>query len=182
LSEGPIEELSGVEGYSFETWVKPSHFHRGAVLALTTGTRRSETDEPDHFGFRLELQRGFTTNGRGRPGSIRFLHRNPPTPGGGTSCYSNRLYELRHWQHVVTVKDGASMHVYLNGKKVATATDATPMARKFYLMVGQCVAETKYCYVGQLDELAVYRRALSAEEIAEHCKLIRPGSRQSPDI
>jgi hypothetical protein len=182
LSDRPIEELSGAEDYSFETWVKPSHFHRGVVLALTTGPQGSETEEPDLFGFRLELQRGFTANGRGRPGSIRFLHRNPPTPGGGTSCYSNRLYELRHWQHVVTVKQGAAMHVYLDGKKVATAADATPMARGFYLMVGQCVSEAKFCYVGQLDELAVYRRALSAEEIAKHYKLVQPGPRQTPDI
>jgi hypothetical protein len=110
------------------------------------------------------------------PGCIRFLHRSPAgnEPQTGTSCYSKTPYTLRKWQHVVATKDGPHMRLYVNGAEVAAGEDPSKLPPGLRLLVGRLYPDRGVRpFIGQLDELALYNRALSASEIADHYRLVR---------
>jgi hypothetical protein len=82
---------------------------------------------------------------------------------------------LRKWQHIVAVKDHTEMRLYVDTVQVASAPDSTPLSDGLELLVGQIDRERDWRpFVGQLDELAFYDRALSKEEIEKHYHLVRP--------
>jgi hypothetical protein len=111
------------------------------------------------------------------PGRIRFLHRSPASNDSatGTSCYSSAAYSLRKWQHLVAVKDGSKLRLYLNGEQVGEEDDDSRLTPGLKLLVGRLYpARNVRPFKGQLDELALYGRALSAEEIEAHYRIIRP--------
>jgi len=170
LSEDTFDELQGTS-YAVETWVKPNHFHWGTVAGLLqprTNIRNSEA-----HGFLVELLAAPTRN-RGRANSLRYLHRSPPGRSGGTSCSSTKDYEIRKWQHVVAVKDGSAMRLYVNGVALAAGKDKTQLSDGLTLVVGQLFSfEPVRPFVGQLDEMAIYNHALSSEEVLSHYKLLR---------
>lgn len=165
-------ESVGVQSYSLEAWVKPSHFHTATIAALLS----PNPDAPGLHGLLLEL--GGPTSiyvDREHPGRVRFLHRNPPEFSGGNSCFSSVAYGLRKWQHIVVVKDNSEMRLYIDGQQVSKCEDATPLPDGLLLLVGQLDRERNArLFIGQLDELAYYERALSAEEIQQHYRLVRP--------
>jgi hypothetical protein len=182
LSERAIPSLDGHE-YSVEVWAKPSHFHQGVLASLTVKPKNIGSGPPSEMGFRIELERGYDLV---KPGSVRFLQRNPPGFSRGSSCFSNRLYGLRYWQHIVAVHRGTSALLFLDGKKVAEGEGPKRLSSDLFLVVGQAytstIAEAEFIFVGQLDELAMYPRALSADEIVQHYKLIQSEQHRSPGI
>src|SRR5262249_55986493 len=118
-----------------------------------------------------------------QPGKIRYLHRSPPNTGRimGTTCFTSLPYEPRKWQHLTVVKQGPVMRMYLNGELTGTAEDATQLAPGLRLLVGQLDRwRSARMYVGQLDELAFYPRALTAEQVLKHFQLVR--LRDTPPI
>jgi hypothetical protein len=167
VSPEPIEELFQAESYSLEFWLKPSHYHHGMAAGLI--------DKPDtspHGGVVIELQPGSYEPGL-RSGRIRFLHRSPPSQlmSIGKSIYSKNQYSLRRWQHLVAVKDGAELRLYLDGKLVASGEEATRLAGELHAMCGQLPLMDGgggRQYVGQLDEMALYDRPLTEQEIISH--------------
>jgi len=164
------------DSYSVEAWVKPSHYHLGAIVSFVR-------DSPDdallgQHGMLLELGGPLAApTSIEHPGRVRFLHRNPPSDdiSLGMSCFSDRPYPLRRWAHVVAVKDGPEMRLYVNGEMVASAEANTQLPDGLALLVGQLDRHRDWRrFVGQLDELAVYTRALSDREIRRHYELVRP--------
>jgi hypothetical protein len=162
--------------------VKPSHSHRGGIASLVSSPHKdgSYAAQTNMHAFSLELTgaqysqalkvQGLKNVYRSR---IRFLHRDPP--GGdyntGTSCFSADPYVFRRWQQIVAVKQGRKMKLYVDGKLAATNEDPTFLARNLYLEVGQFIGTARVLpFVGQLDELSVYKRALSEKEIKQHYK------------
>jgi len=168
-----VDEIES--NYSFEFWFKPSHYHVGAVISLI-GDPETPNGVVPH-GMLLEM--GGTDRiptAVHHPGRIRFLHRNPPSNDSdlGTSCYSNDAYTLRKWQHVVASKDGSMMHLYINGQLVGEAENVTSFPSGMRLLVGRLYPSRGVRpFIGQLDELALYGRALSPKEIQEHYRLVR---------
>lgn len=174
VSEDPVaDELQ--ESYSVEMWFKPSHYHWGTILSMI-----GKPPQPGWVwthGLLLELggPRAAETSIE-RPGKVRFLHRDPPGDAieAGTSCFSQQYYELRKWQHLVAVKDGSQMRLYLNGQLTATDEDPTSLAQGLVVLVGQLDEDRDYRrFVGQLDELAIYPRALREDEVQDHYRLVR---------
>lgn len=170
------------DSYTTEVWVKPSHYHLGALVSFVENS--TDDSQLGLHGLLLELGGPLTTPSTiEHPGRIRFLHRDPPSDDAatGTSCFSQVPYELRKWSQVVAVKDGAEMRLYVNGKLVAQGDENTKLAGGLTLLVGQLDRYRDWRrFNGQIDELAIYSRALSDREILRHYSLIRP-SRPSRD-
>jgi ferric-dicitrate binding protein FerR (iron transport regulator) len=167
------DELSN--NYSMEMWIKPSHYHWGTIVSLTADPQ--ETGWQRRHGLLIEAGGPITDPSIiERPGRVRFLHRSPPSddPAKGTSCFSGHPYDVRRWQHVAAVKEGDAMRLYVNGKRVAAGSDASNFPGNCKLVVGQ-IDEVRNIrrFVGQLDELAVFPRALTEAEIARRYQLIR---------
>jgi hypothetical protein len=172
VSTGAIDQ-SIHDSYSIEFWVKPSHYHVGAVISLV-GDKPMPNGVLPH-GMLIELGgTGKIPTATNHPGCIRFLHRSPASTAQGTSCYSKSPYTLRKWQHVVATKDGPHMRLYVNGELVADGEDASELPAGLRLLIGRLYpSQSARPFIGQLDELALYNRALSPEEITHHYKLVR---------
>lgn len=169
--------------YTLEVWCKPSHYHRGTLVALGLEPPRKPNEEILKHAVILQTMRDddrYADVLRNlNPGGIRFLHRNPPTrdPRTGTSCYTTRRYQVRRWQHVVAVKKDGAIRVYVDGVVTGKADDSTEIAKGLRVMVGKAILRRQgslppRSFCGQLDELAIYNRALSEEEIDSHFKAI----------
>ncbi len=81
-------------------------------------------------------------------------------------------FKSKTWYHVAGTYDGQTVRLYVDGRPVASATGATgPIAyppRAFY-SIGAYHDDNEYFRMhGRLYEAAVYREALSAEQIAQH--------------
>ena len=67
------------------------------------------------------------------------------------------------WQHIVLVRDGGKVRVYLNGSlEIEGESPATKIAQCFF--GGR--SDNASNWEGRLDEIAVFDRALSADEVA----------------
>ena len=175
ISEEAIEHDFD-HGYALEIWLKPSHFHWGSIVSMLA--------PPKQPGWRsdqgLLLEIGGPYAGKPdieRPGRFRYLHRSPPSNKRelGTSIFSDAVYNLRKWQHVVAVKDGSQLLLYVDGKLVSTGSDKTNLASGMKLLVGQLDEQQFYRgFIGQLDELAFYPHALTESQVRKHYRLVRP--------
>lgn len=110
------------------------------------------------------------------PGAFRFLHRNPPGRQYevGTNVYTKGVCTPGKWQHVVVVKDSARLNLYFNGELARQVTSVAPdCSGDFRLIVGQLnLFDTRRQFVGSIDELAIYPKALPPDVIHHHFQLI----------
>jgi hypothetical protein len=138
--------------YSVELWFNADTRHQGDLAALTTGAGHAVL---------LELE---------SDGRIRFLHRWPSGAGGGTNLYSSTLYATDQWHHLVAVKDGADMRLYVDGwLDPVTASDASIITADLDFTIGQLTPTSgERFFDGVIDEIALYDRALSYQEIYYH--------------
>jgi Concanavalin A-like lectin/glucanases superfamily len=124
-----------------------------------------------------------------RPASVRFLYRWPPGRGGGYNIFSDNLYVPFHWHHLVAQIAGGRMELYLDGEAQASQPIDTAGSTEFCQVVlgrlttltdSQEIHHTGYrrAFVGLMDEVALYNRPLTPEEIAAHRRLAArsPGS------
>lgn len=166
------------DGYTLEAWVKPSHYHLGSIVSMFR-------DQASH-GALVELGGLVATPSLiEHTGQFRYLHRDPPSdvPELGTSCFSDIPYEARRWAHVVAVKDAEGLKFYINGSLAASAVDTSNLASGMTFLVGQLDRQRHYrAFIGQLDELVVYRQPLDVETIERHYRLIRTGQLRRDEI
>ena len=78
-----------------------------------------------------------------------------------------RITDLNRWYHVTAVKDGTNMKIYVDGIERASGTQTNnPIASTGPLVVGSDPDNiTNFVFKGYLDEVAVWTKALSTEEI-----------------
>lgn len=161
--------------FAIELWMKPSHYHVGSMVGFV-----GEFDpalQRNKHGVLLETCSPSTPSPWSRLRELRFLHRSELTADAtdGVSCFSGREYENRRWQHVVAVKEGDELRLYLDGRLVQTASDPRPTPAGLHLVIGQLYTETvERFFIGQLDEVAIYDHALSNEQIRRRHELLRP--------
>jgi len=83
------------------------------------------------------------------------------------------------WHHVAVTKSGTSVHLYIDGRDVTgTPTARTMVDNTLPLAIGQ--SSDSAWFDGGLDEVAVYRGALSAATIKAHYDTGHPASTTPP--
>jgi len=159
------------------------HFVGGRLRARMSGLG-------DHYSVSLWLWNGMPNDGRDISGWLFSRSRDQGLDAagdhlgiGGKSAHTGRLIFLHgdaaatmsagkteiprwQWQHVVFVRDGETVRVYLNGAlEIETKSPA-----RFPADLEQCFfggrSDNDSNWEGRLDEIAVFDRALSAAEIA----------------
>lgn len=90
------------------------------------------------------------------------------TPSGG-SVNATFNPPLNTWHHVAAVGDGINIRVYTNGVQAAVGGTATASygssGDNFHIGGGGIFDTTTNWFNGQIDEVAVYHRALSVNEV-----------------
>ena len=118
-----------------------------------------------------------------RPASIRFLYRWPTGRGGGDNMFSDDIYVPYRWHHLVAQVAGDRMELYLDGVRPGVAADrpgrldgALPVHPGPADHPDRASNEIHHTgfrrpFVGLMDEVALYDRPLTAEEIRAHYRL-----------
>ncbi|MBU4373509.1 MAG: LamG domain-containing protein, partial [Euryarchaeota archaeon] len=91
---------------------------------------------------------------------------------GGTHRYvdSNQNLPSDRWTHIVGSYDGQVMRIYFNGNLDTSSDYGNNMkigTNNLDLYIGSSIDDPRY-FSGTIDEVRIYNRALSAEEIKQH--------------
>ncbi len=96
---------------------------------------------------------------------------------GKTGCpyLSTGTITLNQWYHIVAVIDGTNLKIYINGaldRSQTVLNNDKSTAYPFILGNGKLLDNTTF-WTGLIDEVRIYNRALTAEEVLEHYNLTR---------
>lgn len=159
-------------GYALELWFMAETLDQTALLALTT----PDPKRP-HLGL-IEL--GCRPPGQAAgAGVLRYLLRWPAGHRDGMNLFSAAASALPYqWHHVVAQQARGRMELFLDGKPLGPAqSDAVPADHPAMFQIGalewrpeQDLTQLRRAFCGQIAELAVYDRTLTAREIAEHAR------------
>jgi hypothetical protein len=159
-------------GYAVELWFMPEMIGLSSLVSMV-----APKDTTSHLSL-VEM----TSSNRltlDRPASIRFLYRWPTGRGGGDNVFSDDIYVPYHWHHLVAQVAGDRMELYLNGavqtsQAIGPAGSTAPcqvlLGRLTTLTESKQIHHTGFrrAFVGLIDEVALYDRPLTAEEIRTH--------------
>ncbi|MEM9367530.1 MAG: LamG-like jellyroll fold domain-containing protein [Planctomycetota bacterium] len=162
--------LSGLmtSQHTVEAWIAPDDLRHASYLSLF----------PDwsQFGYQqfLLLEVATDTSWVHLPGSIRFLCRYPPARSSalGLNLFSAGMVTPGQWHHVVTRSSGSTLSLFVDGALVREIPNRQEQAERdepLRCLIGQLTLNQNWRqFAGMIDEVAIYRRALTDEEILEH--------------
>jgi hypothetical protein len=168
-------------GYAVELWALPRRIGHAALASLIAPG--PPVEDYRHL-FLLEL----TASDRQSllaPGLFRFLHRWPPGDSGGDNLFSIKHYVPYRWHHLVAQRSEGQLELYVDGVPTQpispqSALESEPcrllLGRLKPLPTSAGRVHTRP-FVGLVDELALYNRALTTEEVRRHYKLGTTGDR-----
>jgi subtilisin family serine protease/subtilisin-like proprotein convertase family protein len=157
VADAPELDLFG--DYTIEFWVNPDAAQNPFATIL-----RKEDPTTNGNGFGIEMD--------GVPGSnLYYAGWKNAGSAPGDECWTTAGFQLipGAWQHVAIVKSNATRLVYINAALVGAATctsTSSPVAvNNAPLQLGFWSGQAGSFWRGGLDELAMYRRALSPADI-----------------
>ncbi|EAQ80470.1 LamG domain-containing protein [Blastopirellula marina] len=166
----PIERLNAGD-FTVEFWVRPQRMHWGTIFGLLP----LQQAEPDRESHLCVIEYANQTNLVHRPATIRFLFRYPPTTyQGGMNVFSAETCIPGMWQHLVAVRDSDGIRLYLNGK-LREVSDNLMLddLQPYTAVLGQLdTVRVERQFDGQIDEVAIYQKALSAADVNRHYKVM----------
>ncbi|RLJ00337.1 MAG: hypothetical protein DRP06_02095, partial [Candidatus Aenigmatarchaeota archaeon] len=147
---GNGESLNIIDAITIEAW-----FNRDTLDTSTWTAILSK--EAGNTGYELQFRKG--TNDIG----FQFY-------GGGAWRFSPEYTTSPNvWYHAVGTFDGSYLRLYINGKEVTPATSFTGsiVSSTNPVCMGNNPSFTDRRFNGTIDEVRIYNRALSAEEISD---------------
>ena len=148
LSIPDSPELQLSDGFTLEAWVRPASAQAEAPI-LTKETAESFSYMLDAGGESSGKPEGLVAD-ESSTASVADSEEIPP----------------RAWSYLTLTSDGEDLRLYVNGKLVATAAAKSAQSSEGDLKIGGNQVFGDY-FDGLIDEVRVYSRALSAEEIGE---------------
>lgn len=148
--------------YSVEIWFRNAVPYTERPITgylFSRGTDGSATADGDHLGI----------GGTSRPGTggrLLFFNGNRV----GNAFLGKTVLEFDHWHHVVLVREGRQVRVYLNGNATPEISATVPPS---YDPQGQDIflggRNDRFAnFRGQMGGVSLYRRALAGPEITAH--------------
>jgi len=145
--------LQGLGAFSLEYWCRP--LRTNTVDGTTWGNRIGIVGQNDAIEY------GFID-----PGTIQIW-----TPNGGAL---NTTYSFPdgEWHHVATIASGTDIRTYYDGVLKGTAGNATAnygtSTYNVHIGGGGVFDATGNYFIGNIDEVAIFDKAIPAARIAEH--------------
>lgn len=160
--------LNNLGAFSLEYWVKPT----------------IRVSDPDTFGDRIGIV------GQNDAVEYGFINENTiqiwtPASSGGSldTAYS---FPDNEWHHIATIADGRSIKNYYDGKLVGTVNSTGQInsygSSTFFVHIGGggVFDVTGNYFTGQIDEVAIFNKAIPAERIAAHFQAGKEGGEAPP--
>lgn len=84
---------------------------------------------------------------------------------------ADKVMPLGEWVHLAATYDGQMMRIYMNGKECGSMARTGPVnPNNFELCLGSFAEKHAAHFTGKLDEVRLFNRALSADEIRAHAR------------
>jgi hypothetical protein len=153
--QGRIGELG--DHYSVSLWLWNGMPNDGRDISgwlFSRGRDHGLASYSDHLGIGGKS---------GHTGQLIFFHGDDPS----TVVAGKTTIPRWEWQHVVFVRAGQAVRVYLNGQReIETNAETTfPPGFDRFFLGGR--SDNQANWEGRLDEIAIYDRALKPEEVAK---------------
>ncbi len=173
FGEWPARERD--QPFTFAAWLKLSGGGAGAVFA--------RMDEGMNY-------RGYDLWVQGRAVGTHIIN---TWPGNALKVVSDRPLEEDKWQHVAVTYDGSSkqegVKIYIDGQPVATKVEQNSLSATIATSTPFKIGSRSRSahFNGEVDDLRIYGRALSAEEVGAiggdpiRGILATPAERRSPE-
>ncbi len=145
---------SGADDFSMELWIKPESVDKGAILLHRLSPFPKAT--------------GYVVLSTGPNGNLHFTFGESQDRRMSISVGEGTIVAGK-WQHIVALRRGASLALYVNGKPVKE--ESGPAGLRIRPFGNLSVGADDWGgrgFVGLIDEVAYYNVALPAEEIARH--------------
>lgn len=170
LDYGNILNL-GRSNFSISLWVKVAGFYAGEAYGLGGKIINKGLDAPSHDGFRGFGVRAVAFADSGN--NFRFITANGTVRDGNPKVqYTDKFgLEVDTWYHLVLTRSGKFTQLYLNNELIITgvAPEVANVDHFGPFAVGALLpeeaGEASEFFHGQLDELRIYNRRLSARDI-----------------
>jgi len=152
----------GGPGLSFECWVKPASFKLGSpfissIMGIENGNNTALLRLGDAGLSGDQLQFSLNVNGATR------------------KLASVGRLQLNTWAHVAATFDGTAMRIYINGVLDVTLNVSGSVIANDAFSLGRNYANSRILD-GSLDEVRVWKRALTAAEIAANACSVSPSA------
>lgn len=145
----PHDNKLTLEFFTVTGWIKCEN--QGAWQTIMTKTGEDETAQPRNYGTFVVPN----------DGGIHFS-----LQGGNTKINSVEKVTDGKWHFVVMTRDDEGMlRGYIDGAKVVEGASAAPGVNEEDVSIGACGGGTRYWLFGSVDEVAIFDRALSGDEI-----------------
>ena len=86
--------------------------------------------------------------------------------GSGSDLTSDSL-TINEWHHIVATYDGTTQKLYINGSLNQSATTSKTIDTTTNAKIGIVAYVDTAAFIGKIDELAIYDRALEEEEVTQ---------------
>lgn len=183
---GGIPGLDTARGITVECLLFSSAENHGTAIALERAepgplppdTPPSIRHAPQTFALERMARRGEHLGHIHPDFALRAMFRAPAGYVGGTNLYSRESHLLHRWIHVAAVHDGSRILLYLDGE----LSDSTEAALPFHNallrpIIGRLQPTNSEDqirqWIGGIDEVALYGRALDAAEIRAHAAALQ---------
>ncbi|NEO97557.1 MAG: hypothetical protein F6K58_02360 [Symploca sp. SIO2E9] len=140
---GSIDFARG--SYTIEAWFKTS---ASGPMTIATARKADKT-----YGIIIELQ----TNGK-----LRYRH---CSGGSDYEIASTSACKNDIWHHFAAVKNDSEQKLYLDGALVTTSTVADNLTEALGVVIGRLGNRSKRHFNGLIDEVRLWNRARSDDEI-----------------
>ena len=138
--------LNPTFGVTVEAWVKPSTVANGYYTTVRKDGQYMLRLYGDNLYFRVWL-----------PGGMQY------------NVEAFNVLDVDQWQHVVGTFDGSLLRVFRNGEQVAAVSVSGALQTTTNpLSIARDTSGAADYFRGQLDDISVYGRGLSAGEVLEH--------------
>lgn len=157
--DAQLQLLNNLGAFSLEYWVKP----------------KNRVSDPTTFGTRIGIV------GQNDAIEYGFIDQNTIqiwTPGGG-SLNTTYSFPDDTWHHVATIADGTSIKNYFDGVFMNQTSSTTgnygSSTYNVHVGGGGAFDATGNHFTGEIDEVAIFQKAIPAERIAAHYRAGKEG-------
>lgn len=154
------DDLNPVDGLTVSAWINPAEWSAkatdGSIVAKDATAGAWFPTTPPNVGYAL-------TGGAG--GVISFA---VAVGGKFPQAVTKATVPTGSWHHVVGTFDGHTLAVYIDGSRATTSAVSGTIrpSTGTNLMIGADPIDPARKFTGAIDEVRVYKRALSAGEVA----------------
>lgn len=177
----PVATLTR-EGFTVECLVFSASESYASALILESATLAAPSSGSIHHAPQLcaieRMGRMGERIGHVHPDyALRAVLRYPGGYEGGTNVYSSRSHLLHSWHHAALTYDGDTMRLFLDGQ-LTDQTEAsfqwqTDSVRPIIGRLQPVPQDELRQWIGGIDEVAIYPRALDPEAIRRHYSSLR---------